>query len=179
MTASESSPKTTESRARSFLTRAALLLDVWTANGGGRDRPADHAGDRDQGQHVGQGVEDDRYRAALGEVVGQSIAERAREAEKQTGRKGAERPPLAEDQGGECDEAPAPGDVLVERVHETERKIRAAHGREAPRRDHSGVTGRIDGDADRVRRAGVLPDRPDAKADRRPEHDDVREDEEE
>src|SRR5438105_4722743 len=37
---------------------AGLLLLVGTANGGGRDRAADHAGDGDQRQDVGQGLEE-------------------------------------------------------------------------------------------------------------------------
>ena len=36
-----------------------LLLDVGTASRRGWDRPADHAGDGDQGQDVGQGLEQD------------------------------------------------------------------------------------------------------------------------
>src|SRR5882757_7129908 len=47
------SPRSTATEARW------LLLRVRAANGGGRDRAADHAGDRDEGQHVGQCLEDD------------------------------------------------------------------------------------------------------------------------
>ena len=51
--------------------------------GGGRDRAADDAGDGDQCEHVGQRAEEQRRRAALREVRGQAVAERAREAEQQ------------------------------------------------------------------------------------------------
>ena len=56
-----------------------------------------------------------RATAAEVEYVGQPVRERAREAEEQRRAEGAERPPVAEDQRGERDEAAPGGHVLVER----------------------------------------------------------------
>src|SRR5256886_10583276 len=80
MAASESSPNTTDNRARSFRTRVALLLDVRTANGGGWDRAADHAGDCDQGQDVRERLKQQRPGGGLiGREVGEARRQCARE----------------------------------------------------------------------------------------------------
>src|SRR3954447_1889630 len=101
---------------------AALLLLVRTANRCGPDRAADHTGHRDHGQDVRERVE---QRAGGGAVsVREPLGERAREAEQERRRRRSERPPLAEDQRGERDEAPADGHVLVEGADEADREVR-------------------------------------------------------
>src|SRR4029450_9952965 len=55
--------------------RSSLLLRVRPANSCRRDRAADEADDRHQGQDVGQGLEEERR---LLRVLGQAAGERAR-----------------------------------------------------------------------------------------------------
>src|ERR1041385_155752 len=101
-----------EALAASFLARALLLL-IRASNGCGRDRTADHACHGDQREDVRQRLEERRR------VVGarrKAVRKRGRETEEQRGAEGPERPPVAEDHCGQCDEAAAGGDVLVERV---------------------------------------------------------------
>src|SRR5262245_24404245 len=81
--ATEARPKTTAPQARTF---AFLLLRVGTSIRGGRDRAADHAGDRNQRQHVRERLEQ-RRRAVR--VRGKPVRERRREAEQE---RGVERP---------------------------------------------------------------------------------------
>src|SRR5262245_48278407 len=114
ITTTASRPRTTETAAARFrgLSAATLLLDVWTAIGGWRDRAADQAGDRDQGQDVGNG------RDQVGGDVRFTLerpCEREPEAEEQRGDERPARPPLAEDDRGERDEAAPGGHVLLER----------------------------------------------------------------
>src|SRR5579862_5324181 len=71
-----------------------LLLDIGAAVGGRRDRTPDHAGNGDQRQDVGQGLEQDRGGARVGR---QPVRERGREAEQERRAPRAERPPVAED----------------------------------------------------------------------------------
>src|SRR3954451_823591 len=89
--------------------RTPLLLAVGTANRGGRDRTAGHAGEGGQGQDIRERLEEQRCRAALREVGGQAVAERAGEAEQQARRVRAEGPPVAEDDRGDRDESAAAG----------------------------------------------------------------------
>src|SRR5689334_3051222 len=114
-----SAPKKTATRA------AALLLLIRPPCGSRTDRPADHAGDRDQRQHVRQCREERPPLVAVG--VGQPVGERAREPEEERCAPRRERPPLAEDERGEADEALPVRHALVERVHEAERDVCAAH----------------------------------------------------
>src|SRR5919201_915166 len=155
---------------------AGLLLLVGTANGGGRDRAADDAGDGDQREDVRERVEERAVDVAV--VLAQALGERGREAEEERGPKGAEGSPLAEDERGQRDEPAPGGHVLVEGVDEADREVGAAQGGEDAGERHSRIARRVDRDTDGVRRAGVLADRADAQAERRPEHDDVGHDQE-
>src|SRR5918911_669022 len=155
---------------------AGLLLLVGTANGGRRDRAADDAGDGDQREHVRERVEERAVDVPV--VLAEALRERRREPEQKGGPEGAERPPLAEDERGERDEAPAGGHVLVEGVHEPDRQVRPAERGEDAGEGDGGVACGVDRDPDRVGRARVLPDRAQPQAERRPEHDDVRDEEE-
>ena len=67
------------------------------------------------------------------------VGEGAREAEQETGDRGAERPPVPEDERGEGDEPAPGGHVGVERVHEAEREVRAAGRGEHAGDDHRAV----------------------------------------
>src|SRR5439155_14106505 len=136
--AREAIPAARDSPAAGF---GALLLLVRTSNRRGRDRAADDAGDCDQRQYVRQREQENPREEVLPEVprgegvVRQPLRERAREAEQQRGAERAERAPLAEDQGGERDEATALGHVLVERVDESDREVRASERRQHPGED--------------------------------------------
>ena len=142
----------------------------------GRDRAADDTGDRDEREHVRQRVEEERRGAALREVRWKAVAERAREPEQKARSERPERPPVAEDERGEGDEAAAAGDVLVEEVHVSDREVRAAERGEGAGGDHRAVADPVDRDADGVGSARVLADGADSQAERRPEEDDVRQD---
>src|SRR5215211_9083856 len=89
---------------RFWLFSLPLLLLVRPADRGRRDRAADHARDGDQGEHVRKRREE---RAVAGPIfhVLESGRHGAREPEQERCTEHAERPPLAEDQSGECDEA--------------------------------------------------------------------------
>src|SRR6266581_8294231 len=100
-----------------------LLLDVRTASRRGWDRPADHAGDGDQGQDVGQCLEQD---GRVPPWLGEAERERRRGPEEQCGGEGPERAPVAEDDRCEGDEAATRGHALAERAEIADRKIRAA-----------------------------------------------------
>src|SRR5919204_5426811 len=138
--ASDKSANRTANRDLSLRRRLALLLDVWTANGGGWNLAPDDTGDGDQGQDVRERLEENRPRGGLrGREIGQPLRQGARKAEQEGCRPGAERAPTAEDQRGERDE-PAPGrHVLAERVHETEGQVDAAERREHARERHRRV----------------------------------------
>src|SRR5438094_319170 len=82
---------------------------------------------------------------------------RARKAEEQCGRKGAERAPAAEDQGGERDEAPTRGHVLGERVDESDREEDAAECCQGTGEGDRRIAGAVDGDAERIGRLRMLP----------------------
>src|SRR5437870_3421762 len=155
---------------------AGLLLCVGAANGGGRDRAADDARDGDQRQDVGQGLEERAVVRPALDVL-EPGGDGAREPEQKRGSEGAERPPAAEDQRREGDEAAPCGHVLAEGVDESDREEHPSERGERARGGHARVADAVHRHAHRVRRARVLPDRPDAKADRRLEHDDVRGDE--
>src|SRR4051812_18618122 len=96
-----------------------LLLDVRPSNGGGRYRAADHAGDRNQGQDVGERLEE--HGRGVG-VHGEPERECRRRAEEDRSSVRTERPPVAEDHSGERDEAATVRHVLVERADEAERE---------------------------------------------------------
>src|SRR5215475_14335842 len=106
--------------------RTPLLPSVRTAIRSRRDRAADHARNGDQRQDIWERLEEQRRRTALREVGRQAVAERAREPEQQAGGIGAERPPVAEDDRGNRDEAAAAGQVLVEEADVPDREVRAA-----------------------------------------------------
>src|SRR4051794_16999822 len=133
-------PSTTEICAGRF---SRLLLDVRTANGCGRDRAADDAGDRDQGEDVRKRLEQG---SRASRIRREPLRERAREAEEERGGEGAARPPAAEDQRRERDEAAAGGHVLVERVDEADREVGAAQRGEDPGEDDGGVADAVDRD---------------------------------
>src|SRR4051794_27922073 len=166
----------TASRPKTPATRPApLLLDIWAAGGRRADGAADDAGDRDQRQDVRQGLEE---RPPLVAVRGREpVGERAREAEEERRHVRREWPPLAEDECSEADEPGAGRHVLVERVHEAEREVRAAHRRDRAGSDDRDVPDLEHGDADRVRRARMLADRPQPQTIRRAEDEEVRRDE--
>src|SRR5207237_9254842 len=79
-----------------------LLLSIGPATRRGRNRPADHAGDRDQGQHVRKRLKED---GRVPPLLPEPECERRREAEQQRGRERTERPPIAEDERRQADEA--------------------------------------------------------------------------
>src|SRR5262249_26832986 len=149
--------------------RTPLLLTVRTAIRSRWDRAADHAGDGDQRQDVRERLEEQRRRAAFREVGGQAGAECGRQAEEHAGRVGAEWPPVAEDDRGDRDEAAAAGNTLVEEADVPDREIHSAERRQRAGQDDRAPADRVHVDADRVRRAWVLADRPDPQPDRRPE----------
>src|SRR5438093_634493 len=153
-----------------------LLLSIGPATRRGRDRPADHAGDSDQGQHVRQRTEE--HGLARPRLL-EPERQRVRESEQEGGRKSTERPPVPEDERRQADEAAAGGHVLVERADVTDRQVRAAERGEHPGDDDRAVASPVNGNPDGVGRARMLADRPDAQADRRPEHDDRREEQQE
>src|SRR6185436_2444046 len=165
------SPTTTEAGALPFA--IALPLLVRAADCRRADRAADHAHERDQCEHVRQGREQVRGDVRL---PLQRDRDRAREAEEEAGREGAERVPLAEDDRGEGDVAAAGAHVLVEGAGEADREVCPTEGREHPRHDHGDVPDAVDRDSDRVRCARVLSDGAEPEADRRPEDDDPRQD---
>src|SRR4051812_42927718 len=140
-------PRTTASDARW------LLLDVGAANCCGWNRAADHTGDGDQRQDIRKRLEE--YRRRVG-VRGESERERCRRTEEHRRRLGAERTPVAEDDRGECDEAPAVRHVLVEGADEADREVRAAERSESPGDDDRDVPRLVDGDPDGVCRARVF-----------------------
>src|SRR6266516_2297284 len=82
------SPRKSATRAR------ALLLDVGPATRCRRDRPADHAGDGDQGQDVRKCLEED---CRVPPRIGEAARERGRAAEQQRGSERAEGPQVSED----------------------------------------------------------------------------------
>src|SRR6202140_127984 len=167
---SDRNPRSTEKRARSFRERGALLLPVRTANGGGWDRSADHACDGNQRQDVGQGLEEGSGSAG---VDGKPEGECGRETEQERGAKGTEWTPVAEDQASEGDEPTATGHVLGEGADEPVRQVHAAKRGEHSGEHNGAVPDRVDVDADGVGRPRVLSAGADPKADRRLEHDDV------
>src|SRR5690348_4554507 len=143
-----------------------LLLRIGTADGGGRNRAADHTGHGDERQGVGQRLEENGVRAPVGDGA-EALRERGREAEEERCSERAARPPLAEDEGGERDEAATLGHVLGEGVHEADREVRPAE-----RSKHSGqgdrsVAGAVDADPDDVRCPRILADGADAEPERR------------
>jgi hypothetical protein len=91
------------------------LLLVRLPVGRRRDGAPDDTGDGDQGEDVGQRLEQHGGRPR---VLRQPLREGAREAEQQAGGGRAERAPVAEDHRRQRDEAAAGGHVLVEGVHE-------------------------------------------------------------
>src|SRR5919198_5549027 len=92
MVRTPATPSTNPSQARR------LLLSIGPATRRGRDRPADHAGDSDQGQHVRKRLDEaGRVPPRLAEAE----CQRGREPEQQRRCERAERTPVAEDQGGE------------------------------------------------------------------------------
>src|SRR6266536_5019724 len=107
-------PKTIESQAR------ALLLLVGPSTRGGRNRAADHSGDRDQREDVRQRLEERPRRLAVRRRK-LDEGERACEAEQQRRSERTEWTPVAEDHRGEGDEAAAAGhrlrSDLVEGMH--------------------------------------------------------------
>src|SRR4051812_45477038 len=123
-----------------------LLLRVRAATGGGRNRAADHTGDRDERQDVRQRLED--YRRRVG-VRGEPEREGRRRAEEHGGRIGAERAPVAEDHGGKRDESATVRHALVERADEADREVRAAERGEDAGHDNRDVARLVDRDADR------------------------------
>src|SRR5579862_477316 len=152
-------------------TRPTLLLDIWATVGGGRARAPDHAGDCDQGEHIGQSLEQDRARARVGR---QTVRECSREAEEKRCAPGAERPPVPEDHRRERDEAAALGHVLGEAAAaEADREVGAAEGCQHPGDNHGRVADAVNVDADRVRCAWMLAAGADAETDRGLEEDDV------
>src|SRR5436190_10429201 len=150
-----------------------LLLRIRASDGGGRDRAADHAGDSDQGEHVRQGLEEHRRRVG---VLGEPERERGRGAEEDRGGVRAERPPVAEDDRGEGNEAAAVRHPLVERADEADREVGAAERGEDARDGHGRIARLEDGDADGVGGAWVLADRTQPQPDGRPEEHDRRHD---
>src|SRR3954468_21128188 len=152
-----------------------LLLRVRPANSCWWNRASDDARDCDERQHVGERLEEHRGRVR---VRGEPERECGRHPEEQGGGKRAEGSPVPEDQCGERDEPAACGHVLVERAHEADREIRTTESGEHAGYGHGRVADEIDGDADRLGRSRMLAHGADAKADRRLEHDDVRDDEE-
>src|SRR5438128_9644975 len=102
-------PSTTATQARR------LLLCVRATTCSWRNRAADDPGDGDQRQNVRQRLEQDggiRPRRRLRHAERQ----RGREPEQKRCRECSERPPVAEDQRRETDEAAPRGHVLVERA---------------------------------------------------------------
>src|SRR5436309_11564317 len=141
-----------EPRAASLRIRALLLL-VRASIGGWRNGAADHACDRDQGQDVRQRLKERRVRVGPRVGVRQPERQRRREAEQERRPEGAERPPVAEDQRGERDEAPARGHVLVERADEANGQKRPTERCEHSRRDDRRAAHGADVDAHRGGRA--------------------------
>src|SRR5206468_4572593 len=107
MVTTEAMPATSDAQAAPFRRAPTLLLGVRASDGRGRNAAADHTGDCDQREHIREGVEEKRRCAALLEVGGQPVSERAREPEEKAGGKRTERPPVAEDQRRDGDEATA------------------------------------------------------------------------
>src|SRR6266571_9094085 len=107
-----------------------LLLDVGPANGRWWYRPADHAGDGDQGQDIGQRLEQHRRAPPW---LREAERESRRAAEEQGGGKRAERTPVSEDDRGKRDEAPAGSHILAERAEIADREIGAAERSEHSR----------------------------------------------
>src|SRR5262245_60467428 len=111
MDSTEARPKTTEAAARGFPAAGRLLLLVWAANSSGRCGASDHSGDGDQGNEIWE-------RGEEVPVVGPGVHVRelrrqgVHEPEQERGAEDAGRPPVAEDQGGQGDEA-APGRLLL------------------------------------------------------------------
>ena len=88
---------------------------------------------------------------------------------------GAERPPVAEDERRESDEAAPAGHVLGRsECDEADREIGAAERGKHAGRDDRRVADAVDRDPDRVGCARMLPHRSDPQADRRLEEDEVR-----
>src|ERR1051325_6530206 len=159
-----------EALAASFLARALLLL-IRASNGGGWDRTADHACHGDQRQDVLQRLEERRRVVRVGR---QPERERCGEAEQERSGEGSVRPPVPEDQRRERDEATAGGDGLVECVQVANRQVRAPERRQDAGENDRPVTDEVDVDPDGVGCPRMLPARADAQPDRRLEHDDVR-----
>src|SRR3954453_1117676 len=97
-----------------------LLFDVGAASGCGRGWTSDHTRDGDQHEHGRQGLEEDRRVAPR---LCQPERERRRRAEQEGSSERAEGAPVAEDDGGERDEATTVRHVLVERPDEPDRQI--------------------------------------------------------
>src|SRR4051812_124676 len=150
-----------------------LLLRVRPANSCWWNRAPDDACDGDERQDVRECLEEHSGRVG---VRGEPERECGRHAEEQGGRKRAEGAPVPEDQRGERDEPATRGHVLVERAHEADCEIRTAEGCEHAGYGHRRVADEIDGDADRLGSPRMLAHGADAEADRRLEHDDVRDD---
>src|SRR5207302_2848602 len=95
--------------------------------------------------------------------LGQPERERRRAAEEERSRKGAERAPVAEDDGGEGDEAATGSHVLAERAEVADRQVRASERGERARQDHGGVARPVHRDADGVGGTRMLADGPEAQ----------------
>src|SRR3954452_21693572 len=104
-----------------------LPLDVRLAVGSRWPRAAEETNERDEREHVGQGVQQVRRDAGHRlEPVGQA----AREPEEQAGPECAVCSPLAEDPRRQGDEPAPGGHVLAERADEPDREVGAAQRRE-------------------------------------------------
>src|SRR6266536_988971 len=102
---------------------APSLLDVRAANRRWRDRSTDYACDGDQGQDIRKRLEQHRRIAPR---LREAKRQRCRAAEQKRGGECTERPPVAEDDRGQRDEAAARGHALDEGAEVAERQVRAA-----------------------------------------------------
>src|SRR5581483_7027521 len=165
----------TASTPKRIATRAARLLPlIRPARCRRSDGTSDHSRDRDQRQQVRERLEQRPPLLPVGR--GQPDRERAREPEEERRAEGRERPPLAEDERGKADEAVPLRHVLVERVVEARREVRAAERGDRAGRDDGDVARLVHGDADRLGRARMLADRAQAEPVRRTEDEQVRPD---
>ena len=127
----------------------------------GGDRPPDRAGDDDDRDDVGQGLQElarDREVADRDAEELQAGAERAGEAEQHGAGEGGPRPPLAEDEGGEGDEAGAVGHVVLEAGLRLEREPGAGQPGDQPADHHGPVADADRVDAERLGGVRVLAD---------------------
>src|SRR5919108_5877456 len=90
--ATATSPTSADSTALQLVGRSWLLLLVWAANGCGRDRPSDHAGDGDERQDIRQGLEERPVRRPALDVL-EAGRHRGPENEKEGCAAGAGPPP--------------------------------------------------------------------------------------